>query len=443
MAFNQPFYTRQEQIDAQTTARHDNVNMVGSGFINFGAMERLPASEALASNWQFAGGAAGAQQPLVGAGAFGLPLASGGAEWAVPPVPRAAPVPPSAADRSSNWRDRNRFAADPNAGTLDSFAAPSQGLDPAYNSGLVGGGQMGMGLGLGQPLGQSAPLNAHMQALSLGGGAPVMSAMPIASAAFPSALTVLPQSSADAMPGCYMGVPAAPLGGCGASYGGPVGAADSALSSAMSALPAPRHLSELYHQPFVQAPVANGLGGVPPGAALRPQVPADARRGGGYGGAAAAAGGMPPKASPAAQAAKVPAAHAYAQPSAPEPKKPLTQEDYAAAARAWKPPKASTVLVTPSASKVEAAAKGQASKQSGPKEWSCKHCSFINDGHERFCEMCKFDRVGGDATHGHDDGWSTGARAAKGSGPSEQQGPPKSRAQAKNEKRRAKKTAKD
>lgn len=445
MAYQQAFYTRQEQVDAQTT-RLDNPNVVGSGYINFGAMERLPASEALASNWQFAAGQAEAQ-PLPGAGAFGMPLVGAGAEWAVPAVPRAMPLPPSAADRSSNWRDRNRFAAE--AAALDAFATPAQGLDPTFGSGLVGSAAqlgMGLGMGMGQPLGQAAALGAHMQALSLGGG-PLASALPMVSAAFPSALTVLPQSAGDALAypdsaaAAPMGAPGGFLnaGQCGASYGAQPMA--HGASSAAGAYPAARHPSDPYHQPFLPATAVNGLGAVPSSAALRPPMPAEARRGGGYGGVAGAGG----HASLAAHAATAPApSHAYAEPSAAGAKKPLTQEDYAAAAKAWKPPKASTVLVTPTAAKAEPA-KGRAGKAGGPREWGCKRCSFINDGHARFCEMCQHDRIGGgEPDHGHDDGWkSTAAKGSSGASQPEQHGPAKSRASAKNEKRRAKKATKD
>jgi hypothetical protein len=112
-------------------------------------------------------------------------------------------------------------------------------------------------------------------------------------------------------------------------------------------------------------------------------------------------------------------------------KVPLTQDEYAAAAKAWKPPKATTVLVTPIAAKSEA-------KGSGKAEWGCKRCSFLNPHHARFCEICNHDRAGGEHEHGNEDGWkSASAVKAHGSGSSDLQ-PAKSRASAKNEKRRAK-----
>ncbi|KAG8468020.1 hypothetical protein KFE25_007072 [Diacronema lutheri] len=448
MAFNPGYYMRQEQVDAQTT-RVDNPNVVGSGYINFGAMERLPASEALASNWQFAAGAADEPQvPLAGAGAFGLPLVSAGAEWAAPTVPRAAPAPPSAADRSSNWRDRGRaFGNEHGAPSLDAFAPPVSGHEQAFGAPGLLSTAGSMGIDLNQPVSHTAPLSTHMHGLSLG-APPLASAMPIVSSAFPSALTVLPQSMPPSAVGaCYLGAsPAVPLGAlggflsagqCGASCGASahLSAADAAMAADPYSLP-----------PYAPAMAANGLGAMASSVAAsqRTPMPADARRPAAYGGAASVtAGAQAPRALLGEQAAKAALGASYvaAQPPLAELKKPLTQEDYAAAAKAWKPPKPSTVLVSPTMSKAAPAA-GQQPKASGPKEWACKRCSLINDGRARFCEICNYDHVGGDAEHGHDDGWKSTAPRGSGSGAPEQQGPLKSRASAKNEKRRAKKADK-
>lgn len=464
MAFNPSpgFYSRQEQIDAQTT-RMDNPSAVGNGYIHFGSMERLPASEALASNWQFA--TDGGEQAAFGT----APLGAAGAEWVVPPLAR--PAPPSAADRSNNWRQRG-YASDPSLpGGLEAFAIPLE--QPRQPGGHIGSGlgassgSAGLGLASHQPLSQlagSQSLTAHMQGLSLAPnpqmlaaglplGALPLGSLSLGSGAFPSALTVLSaQSGPECMPSCFMGseqlaAPGAYLNPAG--YGVP-GIPDLGLAVGASAVGGCRQppSSEQYHSGFMPcaAPMPSSLSCMTSAAAAAmrpPALDAEARRAGSFGAALAQQPKSPPSQGMAAmlqQASKAGAPSAV-QPAAPQAaptadsRKPLTQDDYAAAAKAWKPPKATTVLNAPS--KVDLV-KTQSS--AGSKDWPCKRCSFINANYARFCEMCNFDRTGGDHDHGADEGWKSAAPKASAGGQAEQQ-PVKSRASAKNEKRRAKKAS--
>ncbi|KAJ1626166.1 hypothetical protein T492DRAFT_1034548 [Pavlovales sp. CCMP2436] len=443
MSFNQ-FYTRQEQVDAHTT-HINNPNLVGSGYHHFGSMERTTATEALASNWQFAGsGAVEQQQPMGGVGAFAMPLA-GTDSWAMPVAPRSVAAVNSAADRSHNWRDKSPQLA-PSYG--QDFSPTLAGSEGAFGS--LPGSMSTLALGSGpfsqSPAGVAQPLSAQM--LPLGSAS-------LSGATLPSVLGALPQQANDGMGSCFMGGAAsAPLGasyGAGSYIAGSYGAsgygacsfeATGSLPDAMSELPMaaypapdPYAASDPY-QSYAPAP---GLGDMPSNNAAsvpRPAMAADARRAG-YAGQAAQPGS---KTALTAQAGKAQpfAASALAAPpqSFAEPKglaRLLTQEDYAAAAKAWKPPKA-TVLDSSSAVKAEAAKPAQ-QKASGPKEWACKRCSLINEPHARFCEVCNSDRVA-DHGHGDEDGWHSAAHKPSGSGASEQQQPLKSRASAKNAKRR-------
>jgi len=121
--------------------------------------------------------------------------------------------------------------------------------------------------------------------------------------------------------------------------------------------------------------------------------------------------------------------------------------DYAAAAQTYKPPvpprNSSQAVV--SVSRVPEASKSQPS-QPAKEEWECPRCTFLNNIALRECEMCGFERVGKDEapaqSRSEDDGWRTATPAVRKSAPVPNQSnsqPGKSKAQSKNEKRRAKK----
>jgi len=121
-----------------------------------------------------------------------------------------------------------------------------------------------------------------------------------------------------------------------------------------------------------------------------------------------------------------------------------TPADYAAAAQTYKPPvpaRNSTVAAV-SVSRQPEASKSQPS-QPVKEEWECPRCTFLNNIALRECEMCAFERVGKEesAPRSEDDGWHTASSTVRRSAPIPYSNTMagKSKAQSKNEKRRAKK----
>jgi len=150
---------------------------------------------------------------------------------------------------------------------------------------------------------------------------------------------------------------------------------------------------------------------------------------------------------------------------APTPKTLSSAADYGAAAAAWKPPTAASVSTVSTASVARKPEAAIGSKSGGggraaadaPQEWECRRCTFLNNGALWECEMCGFERPGKEerasvrgvdsaantprAPFADDDaGWKPAGRverkAAASAAPAASG---KSKAQAKNEKRRAKK----
>eukprot|EP00306_Pavlova_sp_CCMP459_P013173 CAMPEP_0185186264 /NCGR_PEP_ID=MMETSP1140-20130426/3908_1 /TAXON_ID=298111 /ORGANISM="Pavlova sp., Strain CCMP459" /LENGTH=465 /DNA_ID=CAMNT_0027752533 /DNA_START=143 /DNA_END=1540 /DNA_ORIENTATION=+ len=462
MSFNPGgYYTRQEEMDA-AASRIDNPNAVGSGYIHFGTMERLPGSEALANNWQFAGGDANAQAPFPAPGAMPT-FGAGPPDWSMPAAPRMPQ--PSPADLSRDWRSGG-YEQHPPQGLQSPQAMmpggtpygmlPPGAMDPSLAGGMGSLGQPQMPMG-GRPDMSMQGAAAQLQNMSLHAPPSQRTGMlASASAAFPSALTAFgsqPSAIDSPAPISFMGTapmatvaPLAPLASGGASSGLSGPSTAFALPQGGQAPPAPEAVrvapagpalpQAAPRQPAFASPAsqANGTATMPPSSVMRPPLPA------------AGCAQVPPTAytgpqakSPSAQARATAAPQAAAAGGA----KPRTQEDYAAAAKAWKPPKPATISVNPAGAskavdKPSAAAK-PASKAA--KEWACKRCSFINHGHMRFCEMCNFDRAGDRDHNSGDDGWHS---SSKGGGDyvgqqQQQQQHNKSRASAKNEKRRSKK----
>jgi len=123
--------------------------------------------------------------------------------------------------------------------------------------------------------------------------------------------------------------------------------------------------------------------------------------------------------------------------------------DYAVAAANYKPPAGSRGPAT-SASvgrKPEATQKGQTQQAAVKTEWECLRCTFLNNAALRECEMCGFERPGTEnevapAVRTEDDGWRTATTTSvRKNTPVSSSAtlPGKSKTQAKNEKRRAKK----
>lgn len=511
----QRFYTNQERVDTETT-RISNPNVVGSGYIHFGDMQRVPPSEALASNWQFAGDAQA--QDGVGYPGAGLGVSEEDS-WGAPQV-RAPALGPSAADLSLDWRARGE-ASEPREPRLPQDAGadqqhvpgifgqlPAQPMDnhgampiPALHHGASPSLPQGLppaSLPLGGPVVSMAPVGGHlgfgpmtveasaapgqpagpvaeMQGLSLhqGGGPAPMAPPP------PSVPPVGQGFDPHLLQGAsLLGVPpSAPLG-------------PSSLPSCYldrgqhtETMPSSNVSQSLHHQPapsFAQpqgaplndnrtlatggtmaahpgpGPRGPGLGAQPPPFGSLPQRstangnPAPPATAGGVRGMPPSDQHRPRAPMPAAKAAQNSSALGPAGAQAPghqQPGRPMTQEEYLAAARAWKPPKPATISAAPVKTAAAPANKGKDGQK--PKEWGCARCSFINPGHMRFCEMCSYDRVSGTGERSApDDGWVSSGHAPKGTsaggaaaGPdhSTSSQPTKSRAAAKNDKRRAKK----
>jgi hypothetical protein len=119
--------------------------------------------------------------------------------------------------------------------------------------------------------------------------------------------------------------------------------------------------------------------------------------------------------------------------------------DYAAAAQTYKPPvpARNASIAVDSVSRQPEASKAQ-SAQPTKEEWECPRCTFLNNIALRECEMCAFERIGREeapASRSEDDGWLTASSAVRRLAPVPVNPalPGKSKAQSKNEKRRAKK----
>ena len=129
----------------------------------------------------------------------------------------------------------------------------------------------------------------------------------------------------------------------------------------------------------------------------------------------------------------------------------VSAADYAAAAQSYKPPAPSR----PSAAATSVARKPEASRQTvnqtASLDWECPRCTFLNNSALRECEMCGFERPGKEPSasapgsgsapaRGDDDGWRTASSSSRKSAPVQNAMlAGKSKTQAKNEKRRAKK----
>jgi len=369
-------------------ARLDNPNRVGTGFINFGAMQRQPQA---AANWQTG--------TLLGSG--------GGAPAQVADIWNSTPAP-----MVMQPQQQQRLAPQPNS-------------------------QLAM-----QP--QLAP---QLPPQPFGAPAPGPSSVANACALFNS-LVIDPNQQARRDAG-FPGVG----GGVGASY---VGLTDAVPGLAANPPPQPptQSLMSLL-QPTLppQPPQLNpGFpmcnGGVPPAACASRAQSAFSNPV-----AAAPQCQLPSNgihASPFASSTFAP------PPSHPPPPRPAPSSaprqlsspaDYAVAAANYKPPvaprPAQSVSVN-SVSRKPETSKTQSQQPARKEEWECPRCTFLNNSALRECEMCGFDRPGGEsaepAPRVEDDGWRTASSTIRKSVPVPSAAVSgKSKTQAKNEKRRAKK----
>jgi hypothetical protein len=363
------YYTRQEQEDAMT-ARIDNPNRVGSGFINLGPMQRQP--QAASTNWQ--------TSSLLGGGGGGTAAPPGVSDiWnntpQPPPAPRLPqhPVPPVGAPPGMAGRYGAADQASLGLGfaglNLDS-AAPSAAMHgQPYHAGL-GVGHFGMSLG-----------DVHGRVVPPPPSAPAPSLMNLLHTPAPTA------PSAGLSPGFSMGM---------GNGGQPTS------------------------QPFANPPMPQG-----------PPVQLQAN---GMHSSPFAPGSFAP-----------PVTQPPPRPPAGPPRVLSSAADYAAAAQVYKPPvparNASVAAV--SVSRQPEASKAQPT-QPMKEEWECPRCTFLNNMALRECEMCAFERMGRDeapASRSEEDGWHTASSAVRRPAPvpTNPALPGKSKAQSKNEKRRAKK----
>jgi len=426
------YHTRQEQEDVMA-AQITNPNRVGSGFIDLGPMQRIPQANA-AANWQ--------TQSLLGGGSAAPPQLADiwGKEQAVPQPPPGMPQmalrPP--VNRSQQMQ--------PQLGGANAFApaAPASvpasvgGINGMFNSFSIDPATQARALAS-QKAQHQGQQQAHAQAQAAAAQAAAQQArsftamQPSLQQPFLNGGTAAPAPPApQAPPGSLMSMlntpppppPAPSLQAPGLNTSGFAGLGNGSVP----AVP-PSRVQAAFNQPPV--PAASSFGAVPN------------------------AFGAAPSCRPAPPT----------QPVAP--KTLSSAADYGAAAAAWKPPTMTSTVSTASvARKPEAATTGSARTLAGgttarpeaAAEWECRRCTFLNNGALWECEMCGFERPGKEAgggaagtvsaastpraNHEEDGGWKPAGRVERkpqGGGQPMPSAPGKSKAQAKNEKRRAKK----
>jgi hypothetical protein len=369
------FYTAQEEADVRAS-QITNPNRVGSGFINLGPQQRFQQA---APNWQtgnLVGGGASAPHQVAEIWGSAPPKAP-----PQRPPPQKMPAPPQAFSQGGQ-----AFAPpqqDPTAGLFNTFSIDGQGQAAAPF--IKGRPNVPPPAGVSQPF-----MN--------GGVAPPPPS---------SLMTMINQQSAPAPPRAA----AFPLGN------------GSVPSSRVQA-------------PFQTHQQGNAFSQPPPQANAFSSAPRPA-----------------PQPAPA--------------------KKLSSAADYQAAAQSWKPPPRATQGASGGGHSVSRKAESQSTTASSGRqgsggdggaparleEWSCTRCTFLNNGSLWECEMCGFERPGkseqqaaavaavasaraGSAVP-QDSGWQTASQQRRGNQPSAagaaEQPTGKSKAQSKNEKRRAKK----
>lgn len=162
---------------------------------------------------------------------------------------------------------------------------------------------------------------------------------------------------------------------------------------------------------------------------------------------------MPQNTVMSGSAAFAPPNHGFA-PSAPRgpptrgaqsaaPKALSSASDYANAAQNYKPPPTRAASSATSISrKPEISSKTTSQPAAHKDEWECPRCTFLNNSALWECEMCGFERAGKQEQQGEayeDGGWHTASSSVRRSVTNLAMASGKSKAQSKNEKRRAKK----
>ena len=403
------FYSKQEQEDVLTT-QITNPNRVGSGFINLGPQQRFAPAQS--TNWQASGGPP--------------PPPTGLADiWNAPAGPPKAPPPPQARPPAQAFGSQASHGSSGFGGQ----AAPPQGVNELFNQ-------------FGIDPNQQARAAAQAQAFVPQNPVPPPMTMP------PAPASVAQQ----------------PFLNGGAGHGVAAPQPGSSLMSMLggAAQPPPPNLNPGFAnlngvsaqgpnpaQVFKNIPnVSSGppMGRPSPGQGHLPhQAPG---HGGGFINNAAPPNsyrGAPPPAAPPAP-----------------PKTLASAADYQAAAASYKPPpgrgNASGVAQSISR-KAESHESAAATPRGTPRaqeprieEWECRRCTFLNNGSLWECEMCGFERPGKSeqqaaavaaqrSARSEDSGWQTASKERKPAAAQQAQptaGSGKSKAQKKNEKRRAK-----
>jgi len=426
------------------TARIDNPNRIGSGFINLGPQQRNEVTAA--ANWQTSG--------LLGGGGAAAAPQTVSDIWSSTPAPMqpqqqrqpfqqppqpqpqmqpfAAPAAPFAPAPAAPVRDVNAIFSSLN---LDAPPPPQQlGQPPKPPTPYLGAGAPGASA-YATGIGLSA--NALQQPFMNGGVAP--QAAPGMVAAPQQSLMTLLQQQAQAQPAPTVSAPSlAPVyGGLGSATMANASMADAnrmaAFSNSTPATP------QCQLPPNGQLP-SNGCNHVAAfaSAAFAPSTSRQAP--------------PPPRAPPG------------------PPKTLSSAADYAVAAQHYKPPPTAAAPSGARSAAPTTTGLGRKPELSKPtpasgaaaveKEWECSRCTFLNNSSLWECEMCGFERPGkaavadalslgsgrgsaAVAADNNDDGWKSAggssARKAATNDPGALAAAGKSKAQSKNEKRRAKK----
>lgn len=438
--YGQNFYTQQERDDAYAMKLEANPNRVGSGFVNYGPQVR---NQQPAANWQ--------TQGCVGTGASTPAQVS--QIWGSTPTPPhqqgpgvqpfAAPPPPHAPAQQLQQLQvqQQAFGAPPQQPQLppqpgvQPFAATTQ--QPKDVSAIF----QSLGIDTNP---QARPGQPALSGVGQQPGFPGMTSMPLA---FPTGLNPVSAMSAAAMSapaGTNLQQPFANGGLGGAAATAPPPPQNPA--SLMSLLQTPAANSTLNagaFAPLGNGTVAQGACGsraqaafsipVPP--APQCQLPQNM---------SASTAFAPQNNAFAPSASRGPPSAGGPQSARGPPKALSSASDYANAAQNYKPPPTRAASSATSISRKPEISSKTSSAPSQPKEeWECPRCTFLNNSALWECEMCGFERTGKQEQQteaSEDAGWTVSSSVRKSVPVSNSVlGSGKSKAQSKNEKRRAKK----
>jgi len=428
-------YTQQERDDNYTSRIEHNPNRVGSGYVNYGPQVR---HQAPAPNWQTGGpgGAAPAQVSQI---------------WNSSPAP-----PPGMGMQQQQMQQQQQQMQQQQQQQMQQqqyqqMQQPQQPQQPQQQYQQPQMPQMPPGVQpFAQPSQQPKDVSAIFQSLGIdtnpqaarqppmngqqpGGGFPGMTSMP--NSGFPTGLNPVSAMSAAAMSAPPAGVQQAFANGLGGPAAMPSGAPGQSL---MGLLQTPAGNAGAF------APLGNGVAacGSRTQAAFAPPAPqCQLQQNSHISGSNAFA---PPNHGAFAQS------NSRGQPmqnrQAAAPRALSSASDYANAAVNYKPPPTRAVQAssTSISRKPEISSKMTPQPASAPREeWECPRCTFLNNAALRECEMCAFEHAVEEPASdvpAEDAGWAVATNSVRKSVPVASDSlAGKSKAQNKNEKRRAKK----